>query len=135
MEDLEFYETFSRDVTSGKHEDLSIQDRLPNKINWLVDNEEFSIACDQGLIAKQFRSNILVIEAPYDLEKNSAYLVTVKGQLISSIPKKYDCVSLTFYDILTSPPYAILLAASTSGDFQLTIDPRNGTIHKSAPFR
>ena len=73
---------------------LSVGERLPKKVVWSFNGVEFSLECSDGLVAKNFQSNIFVIEAPYEIKKNRAYVLSADGHRIADLPKNKGDVQL-----------------------------------------
>ena len=160
---FELKESFASYVSLSDPESLSVSDRLPRKIVWSFQGNRFELECSSGLIAKKFNANILLIEAPYDIKANRAFILTADNRLVADLPKKLDglspvyydilpvlsadnrlvadlpkksgSVSLYYYDILLRTREVIFLASSSNGDFQLKIDPVTGSVMSIQEFR
>jgi hypothetical protein len=135
MENFELKESYAPYVSGSNSASLSVADRLPRKVVWSFDGKEFELECSDGLVARNFESNIFVIESPYEIKNNRAYVLAPDKRLIADLPKKSNGASFFYYDILRRDSEAIFLASSNSGDFQLMIDFVTGAVLKIQEFR
>jgi hypothetical protein len=135
MENFELKESFASYVSLSDPESLSVADRLPRKIVWSFEGNGFELECSSGLIAKKFNTNILLIEAPYDIKANRAYILAADNRLVSNLPKKWNGLSLVYYDILSGDVDMVFLASSDCGDFRVKVDPTTGSIISIREFR
>lgn len=135
MDNFELKESFASYVSLSDPESLSVADRLSGKIVWSFEGNRFELECSSGLIAKKFNTNILLIEAPYDIKANRAYILAADNRLVADLPKKWDGLSLVYYDILSGDVDMAFLASSDCGDFRVKVDPTTGSIISIREFR
>lgn len=135
MENFELKEIYAPYMSGANTLGLSVGERLPKKVVWSFNGVEFSLECSDGLVAKNFQSNIFVIEAPYEIKKNRAYVLSADGHRIADLPNNKGDVQLSYYDIFLRGSEAIFLASSNDGDLQLSFDPSSGAVTSISEFR
>lgn len=135
MENFELKEIYAPYISGANTLGLSVGERLPKKVVWSFNGVEFSLECSDGLVAKNFQSNIFVIEAPYEIKKNRAYVLSADGHRIADLPNNKGDVQLSYYDIFLRGSEAIFLASSNDGDLQLSFDPSSGAVTSISEFR
>lgn len=99
------------------------------------EGKEFVLECSDGLVAKIFESNIFVIESPYKIKKNRAYVLSADNYLIADFPKDKGGLQFCYYDILLRGSEVMFLAASNNSDFQLSIDLASVAVISIREFR
>lgn len=135
MENFELKEIYAPYMSGANTLGLSVGERLPKKVVWSFNGVEFSLECSDGLVAKNFQSNIFVIEAPYEIKKNRAYVLSADGHRIADLPNNKGDVQFCYYDIFLRGSEAIFLASSNDGDLQLSFDPGSGAVTSISEFR
>ena len=135
MEKFELKENYAPYVSGSNVSGLSVAERLPKKVFWTFGGKEFALECPDGLVAKNFEPNIFVIESPYEIKENRAYVLSADGYLIADLPKKKGDFQLYYYDIMLRGSEVIFLASSNDGDFQLSVDLVSGSVNSINEFR
>lgn len=135
MKKFELKEFYAPYASGNNPSVLSVGDRLPKKIVWSSEGKEFALECSDGLVAKIFEPNIFVIESPYEIKKNRAYVLSADCHLVADLPKEKGGLQFYYYDILLRGSEVIFLASSHNGDFQLSVDLVSGAVISIREFR
>lgn len=86
-------------VNSSKHknelsseEDLTIQEQLPDSALWTYNEEHYSLQNNQKLITHLLKNqtHIAVVEAPFDIKHNKAYIINGEKKIIWNISALFD---------------------------------------------
>lgn len=132
---LNLYQTRATYVSGSDSSGVSVGERLPKKVICSSEGKEFVLECSDGLVAKIFEPNIFVIESPYEIKKNRAYVLSADCHLIADLPKEKSGLQFYYYDILLRGSEVVFLASSNNGDFQLSVDLISGAVISIREFR
>lgn len=135
MEKFELKEIYASYLSGTNTSSLSVGERLPKKVVWSFGGKEFALECFDGLVVRNFEANIFVIESPYEIKKNRAYVLSADGHRIADLPKMKGDLQFCYYDIFLRGSEAIFLASSNDGDSQLSVDLVSGAVISIREFR
>jgi hypothetical protein len=109
---------------------LSISDLLPLEVNWNFDGAAKLIKHSCGIdgLALKDLSGIALIEAPYDLSRNRAYIVNADGSMRVQISKLTKFGEATFYDVIYIKNKLTFLAVVANRDFRIEVRESDGFI-------
>ncbi|MCQ8897616.1 hypothetical protein NQT62_14335 [Limnobacter humi] len=135
MNNFELKEEFSVYAQSQGNHPLSVSDALPQKVTWTHSGVSYSLQSSRGLIVKAMLGVIAVIEAPFDMQLNSAYLVDLHKNVLFKLPQYEKGILLIYFDIIANPAGIEFLASSQYGDFRLLFDVTKNGLTSISPFR
>lgn len=116
---------------------LTIAELTPVALTWQSSGVPYSIHNLASVIGRLLddASGIAVIEAPYDLSTNRAYIVNVDGSLRAQIPAQIGAERVTFYDVVETKGSVAFSAAASGRDVHIEVQQADGVVMQVAESR
>ncbi|CAE6837783.1 hypothetical protein [Paraburkholderia haematera] len=116
---------------------LTIAELTPVALTWQSSGVPYSIHNFAGVIGRLLddASGIAVVEAPYDLSTNQAYIVNADGSLRAQIPAQIGAERVTFYDVIETKDAVAFLAAAPGRDVRIEVRQADGVVMQVAESR
>lgn len=116
---------------------LSIAELMPVGLTWNSDCIQHAIHNLAGVSGRLLgdASGIAVVEAPYDLSANRAYIVNAKGRLRAQIPAQIGSEHVVFYDVMETEGLVAFLAVASGRDIQIEVREADGVVVRIAQSR
>ncbi|WP_250479324.1 MULTISPECIES: hypothetical protein [unclassified Caballeronia] len=111
---------------------LSVAELVPIEISWTGDTGRQSIKREHGVdgLPLQDGTGIAVIEAPYDLDQNRAYIVNSDGSLRAIIDRATHRGRASFFDIFYVDGTLSFFAVASDRDIRVEVDESDGSIRR-----
>ncbi|WP_155681565.1 hypothetical protein [Burkholderia stagnalis] len=127
---LEFVERHPGYDTLNNPRRLTVAELMPIGLTWRSGGVRHAVTSQAGVAGRLLgdASGIAVVEAPYDLATNCAYIVNADGSLRARIPAQIGADRVAFYDVIDSGGSVAFLAAAQGKDLRIEIRETDGAV-------
>ncbi|AOK51282.1 hypothetical protein [Burkholderia stagnalis] len=128
--DLAFVERHPGYDTLNNPNRLTVAELMPIGLTWRSSGVQHAIHSQAGVAGRLLgdASGIAVVEAPYDLSANCAYIVNADGSMRARIPAQIGADRVAFYDVIDSGGAVAFLAATPGKDLRIEIREADGAV-------
>lgn len=128
--DLEFVERHPGYDTLNNPRRLTVAELMPIGMTWRSGGVQHAVHSQAGVTGRLLgdASGIAVVEAPYDVSANCAYIVNADGSMRARIPAQFGADRVAFYDVIDSGGAVVFLAAAPGKDLRIEICETDGAV-------